>query len=413
MRHRPVTRAHRCAVNCIVPPHILRRLLDSQSEDIRRVALDTLLATTRLRAERDVVAGLGFLPSLAGGKRRTIFDCRNGRNLVLATLVRSESGPKSSDSSVNRAFDGLGQTYGFYKDVLKRNSIDGRGMRLDGYVHFSRSYNNAFWDGRRMIFGDGDGQVFGNFTGSLDVVAHELTHGVTQFTANLEYHNQSGALNESISDVFGSLVKQWTRKETAATADWLIGAEIFSPSIKGDALRSLKEPGTAYNNNLIGADPQPKHMDNFQQLPDTEDGDWGGVHINSGIPNHAFFLTARFVGGHAWEAPGHIWYESLQASTETTDFQEFADTTFMVAGRLFGTDSAPQQAVRAAWEEVGIRIGIPSAAVEARVPARDVDGQAALVAKLDALADQVTTLSADIAELKAGAYAGKAKEVGT
>jgi Thermolysin metallopeptidase, alpha-helical domain len=137
------------------------------------------------------------------------------------------------------------------------------------------------------------------------------------------------------------------------------------------------------------------------------------VHINSGIPNHAFFLTARFVGGNAWEAPGHIWYESLQASTETTDFQEFADTTFMVAGRLFGTNSAPQQAVRAAWEEVGIRIGIPSAAVEARVPARDVDGQAALVAKLDALADQVTTLSADIAELKAGAYAGKAKAVGT
>jgi len=413
MRHRPVTRAHRCAVNCIVPPHILRRLLESQSEDIRRVALDTLLATTRLRAERDVVASLGFLPSLAGGKRRTIFDCRNGRNLFLATLVRSESGPKSSDSSVNRAFDGLGQTYGFYKDVLKRNSIDGRGMRLDGYVHFSRSYNNAFWDGRRMIFGDGDGQIFADFTGSLDVIAHELTHGVTQFTANLEYHNQSGALNESISDVFGSLVKQWTRKETAATADWLIGAEIFSPSIKGDALRSLKEPGTAYNNNLIGADPQPKHMDGFQQLPDTEDGDWGGVHINSGIPNHAFFLTARFVGGHAWEAPGHIWYESLQASTETTDFQEFADTTFMVAGRLFGTSSAPQQAVRAAWEEVGVRIGIPSAAVEARVPARDVDGQAALVAKLDALADQVTTLSADIAELKAGAYAGKGKEVGT
>jgi Zn-dependent metalloprotease len=413
MRHRPVTRAHRCAVNCIVPPHILRRLLDSQSEDIRRVALDTLLATTRLRAERDVIASLGFLPSLAGGKRRTIFDCRNGRNLFLATLVRGESGAKSSDSSVNRAFDGLGQTYGFYKDVLKRNSIDGRGMRLDGYVHFSRSYNNAFWDGRRMIFGDGDGQIFGDFTGSLDVVAHELTHGVTQFTANLEYHNQSGALNESISDVFGSLVKQWTRKQTAATADWLIGAEVFSPSIKGDALRSLKEPGTAYNNSLIGADPQPKHMDNFQQLPDTEDGDWGGVHINSGIPNHAFFLTARFVGGNAWEAPGHIWYESLQASTETTDFQEFADTTFMVAGRLFGPNSAPQQAVRAAWEEVGIRIGISSAAVEARVPARDVDGQAALVAKLDALADQVTTLSADIAELKAGTYAGKGKEVGT
>jgi len=315
-------------------------------------------------------------------------------------------GHKSVDGTVNRAYDGLGQTYNFYNDVLKRNSIDGRGMRLDGYVHFSRSYNNAFWDGRRMIFGDGDGRLFGDFTGSLDVIGHELTHGVTQFTANLDYHNQSGALNESISDVFGSLVKQWTRGESAATADWLIGAEIFSPGIKGDALRSLKEPGKAYNNDLIGADPQPAHMDNFQPFPDTEEGDWGGVHINSGIPNHAFYLAATFIGGNAWDAPGHIWYESLKASTETTEFQEFADTTFTIAGRLYGTNSAEQQAVRAAWKEVGIRIATVSAAAESRaLPARDADGQAALVAKIDALAEQVKALSADLSQLKSGAYA--------
>jgi Zn-dependent metalloprotease len=213
--------------------------------------------------------------------------------------------------------------------------------------------------------------------------------------------------------VFGSLVKQWTLNQPAAAADWLIGAEIFSPAIQGDALRSLKEPGSAYNNDLIGTDPQPKHMDNFQQLPDTEEGDFGGVHINSGIPNHAFFLTARFVGGNAWEAPGHIWYESLKASTETTEFQEFADTTFTIAGRLFGPNSAAQQAVRAAWEEVGLRIGTPSVAVESRLPARDVDSQAALVAKLDALADQVKALSADLAQLKAGGYAGKGKAATT
>jgi hypothetical protein len=154
-------------------------------------------------------------------------------------------------------------------------------------------------------------------------------------------------------------------------------------------------------------------MDNFQQLPDTEEGDFGGVHINSGIPNHAFFLTARFVGGNAWEAPGHIWYESLKASTETTEFQEFADTTFTVAGRLFGTNSAPQQAVRAGWEEVGVRIGTPSVAVESRLPTRDVDGQAALVAKLDALAGQVKALSDDLAQLKAAGYSGKGKPAST
>jgi Zn-dependent metalloprotease len=392
------------SVNCILPPHILRRLLENKNEELRRLALETLLATARLRAERDIVATFGFIPSMAGGKRRTIFDCRNGRNLTFATLARSENGPKSPDSTVNRAFDGLGQTYGFYNDVLKRNSIDGRGMRLDGYVHFSRGYNNAFWDGRRMIFGDGDGRLFGDFTASLDVIGHELTHGVTQFTANLEYHNQSGALNESISDVFGSLVKQWTLHQTAATADWLIGAEIFSPAITGDALRSLKTPGKAYNNDLIGEDPQPAHMDNFQNFPDTDEGDWGGVHINSGIPNHAFYLTSTFMGGNAWDAPGHIWYESLKASTETTDFQEFADTTFTIASRLYGTNSAEQQATEAAWREVGIRISTPSAAVESQLPALEADGQAALVAKIDALSEQVRALSADLAQLKAGAY---------
>src|SRR5207302_4651253 len=141
-------------------------------------------------------------------------------------------------------------------------------------------------------------------------------------------HNQQGALNESISDVFGSLVKQRSLGQTAETADWLIGAEVFTPGIEADALRSLKAPGTAYNNNLFGKDPQPDHMNKFVHKPDTQMGDWGGVHTNSGIPNKAFFLTATGIGGSAWEAPGHIWYEALKASGEMTDFQEFADTTY-------------------------------------------------------------------------------------
>src|SRR5207302_5822793 len=142
-----------------------------------------------------------------------------------------EDGPASSYASVNQAFDGLGDTRQFYLDVFQRDSIDGRGMRLDGYVHRGVKFNNAFWDGREMVFGDGDGQIFGDFTGSIDVIGHELTHGVTENTAALEYHDQPGALNESVSDVFGSLVKQWVRKQTADQADWLIGAEIFTPGV--------------------------------------------------------------------------------------------------------------------------------------------------------------------------------------
>ena len=176
-------------------------------------------------------------------------------------------------------------------------------MRLEGYVHRGTKYNNAFWDGQEMVFGDGDGRVFTDFTGSLDVIGHELTHGVTEFTAGLEYHNQSGALNESLSDVFGSLVKQWKLGQTADQADWLVGVEVFTPMIEADALRSLKEPGTAYDNALLGKDPQPGHMSDYVELPDTDDGDNGGVHVNSGIPNKAFYLTAVGIGGRHGRRP--------------------------------------------------------------------------------------------------------------
>ncbi len=171
-----------------------------------------------------------------------------------------------------------------------------------------------------MVFGDGDGVLFTDFTKSLDVIAHELAHGVTEFTAGLDYHNQPGALNESMSDVFGSLVKQWVAKETADQADWLIGAEVFTPEIDADALRSMKAPGKAYNNPTLGRDPQPDHMSKYVMMPDTDEGDNGGVHINSGIPNKAFYLTAMGIGGHAWEAPGHIWYAALKASSQRTQF---------------------------------------------------------------------------------------------
>jgi Zn-dependent metalloprotease len=249
-----------------------------------------------------------------------------------------------------------------------------------------------------MVFGDGDGIIFTDFTLSLDVIAHELTHAVTQFTANLEYHNESGALNESVSDVFGSLVKQWSLKQKADAADWLIGAEVFTPGIGADALRSLKAPGTAYDNDLFGKDPQPDHMSKFVKQPDNEEGDHGGVHTNSGIPNHAFYLTATNIGGFAWEAPGHIWYEALKASTETTGFQEFANTTYAKAGALYGAGGIEQKAVRSAWSEVGLPIsgiltaGAAIGGAQAMVGG-GVDSLAALTGKIEALSAQVQTLA--------------------
>jgi len=183
-------------------------------------------------------------------------------------------------------------------------------------------------------------------------MAHELTHGVTQFTAGLRYSSQSGALNESFSDVFGSLVKQRSLGQTADQADWLVGEGIMGPQLPGVALRSLKAPGTVFK-----YDNQPAHMDHYVQLPDDGDPnhDNGGVHINSGIPNHAFFLAATALGGNAWEKAGKIWYTTLTTRlSENSDFQAAADATAAGSGDLFGTAGAEEQAVRAAWQQVGI-----------------------------------------------------------
>jgi len=398
----------RC-INCITPPHMLKKLLENPDSKIRDAALRTLLSTSRLRGER-AIRGLivSAAPASAHG-RRTTFDCATGTFLPAATVARTEDGPASADDSVNRAFDGLGSTRDFYRDVFDRDSLDGHGMRLNAYVHRGVGYNNAFWDGSQMVFGDGDDMLFTDFTKSLDVIAHELTHGVTEFTAGLEYHNQSGALNESMSDVFGSLVKQWVGKETADQADWLVGAEVFTPEIGADALRSLKAPGKAYNNPTLGRDPQPDHMSKYVMLPDTDEGDNGGVHINSGIPNKAFHLTAVGIGGYAWEAPGHIWYATLQASTPSTNFQQFADTTYLKAGQLYGSQSAEQQAVLAAWKEVGIRIsGVQALAATtsrmrlqpAAAAANGHHDDAEVIRKIEQLSSQLSKLSKEVAGLR-------------
>ncbi|MGW0792630.1 M4 family metallopeptidase [Streptomyces sp. NPDC002911] len=394
---------------CVTPPYLLERLLRSEDSEVRRVALNTMLTTAHLRGERSVRAAF---PGAAtpGNARRTIYDCRNNTSLPFAILARSEDGPESVDVSVNRAFDMLGKTRDFFQRVFARNSIDGRGMRLDGYVHYGDDYANAFWDGRQMVFGDGDGRVFSDLTGSISVIAHELGHGVTEHTAGLEYHNQSGALNESVSDVFGTLVEQWSLGQTAEQADWLIGREVFTPQIEADALRSMKAPGHAWNTEKFGKDPQPDHMSKYVNTPDTFEGDWGAVHYNSGIPNKAFYLTATAIGGYAWEAPGLIWYETLKASNSETRFQEFADTTYQKAGDLYGAGGAEQLAVLGAWHEVGISItGIPAgvARAQTRTASQNGDaGQGDALAAVKALTSQVQGLSRDMAALKGHVMTG-------
>jgi len=221
-------------------------------------------------------------------------------------------------------------------------------------VHFGRDYDNAFWDGEQMVFGDGDGVVFNRFTIAVDVIGHELAHGVTEVEAGLVYRDQPGALNESVSDCFGSMVKQRVLGQTAAEADWLIGAGLLAEGVNGRALRSMAAPGTAYDDERLGGrDPQPAHMDDFVRTAEDD----GGVHINSGIPNRAFHLAATALGGHAWERAGAVWYATLRdpSLTTTADFATFAALTVRTAGARF--DAGVAAAVRDAWTEVGVDAG--------------------------------------------------------
>jgi Zn-dependent metalloprotease len=286
-----------------------------------------------------------------GQKQRTIYTANNQETLP-GTVVRAEGAPATGDAAVDEAYDGLGHTFDFFWEVFRRSSIDDEGRPLDATVHYGENYNNAFWNSERMVFGDGDGELFNRFTIALDVIGHELAHGVTEDEAQLAYFLQSGALNESMSDVFGSLIKQKVLGQTADQADWLVGAGLLAEGVQGKALRSMSAPGTAFDDPVLGKDPQPAHMQDFVNTT----ADNGGVHINSGIPNRAFHLAATALGGHAWERAGRIWYETLRDSRlrPNTGFRRFANLTVDVAGKLFGPGGTEQLAVGAAWAEVGV-----------------------------------------------------------
>ncbi len=340
----------------IVPPYLLTRIAGLDAADFQDAAAgaqQTLLLDVPRHAARltfsldrrdNLVAELTATPT------RTISDAKNTETLP-GRKVRGEGDGPVKDVAVDEAYDGLGATYALYSDIYGRDSIDGKGLPLDGTVHYGMLYDNAFWNGERMVFGDGDGQIFGRFTASYTVIGHELTHGVTQYTAGLVYRDQPGALNESISDVFGSLVEQYAKKQTAATASWLIGAGLFTKKVKGVALRSMKAPGTAYDDPQLGKDPQPADFAHYVHTTDDE----GGVHLNSGIPNRAFYLVADRLGGHAWEKAGQIWYDTLLSGLKpTTDFAGFAAATAAAAAKRYGDSSAEVAAVQAGWAGVGV-----------------------------------------------------------
>ncbi len=349
-------------VPCAVPPYLLEGIAKGGSRLQRQWAKRALRQLEQLREVRLVTLERDYSKPLhVKPLHRAVYDAGETSELP-GRLVREEGDPASGDDAVDEAYELAGITYRFYKDMLGRDSLDDRGAALIATVHYEKGFDNAFWNGTQMVYGDGDEdlprdeRLFKRFTASLEIAGHELTHGVVQYEANLKYGFEPGALNESIADVMGSLVKQWHLGQTVDEADWLIGGELFTGSVNARAIRSMREPGTAYDDPVLGGtDPQPDHYENYVNLSRRQDS--GGVHINSGIPNRAFYVTAAEIGGKAWERAGRIWYYALRdRMRRRTDFADAAYLTHKVAGDLYGENSKEQVAVRTGWEEVGVDV---------------------------------------------------------
>ncbi len=382
---------------CVVAPFIFESLSQSKDARVRERALHTLALSARIRGQRDILGGITLPPGLLGPRApravsvlsRTIYNAGNGTQLP-GTKVRGEGDP-DVDAATDEAYDGLGATYELYHDAFGRNSLDDNGLPLIASVHYGGQYDNAEWNGHQMLFGDGDGTYFNRFTIAVDVIGHELTHGVTQYASGLNYHDQPGALNESFSDIFGSMVKQYHLNQKVDAADWLIGQGLLTDQVQsgdpshGPALRSMLKPGTAFNDPVFGKDPQPDNMKNYQETQ----SDNGGVHTNSGIPNRAFALAALNIGGYSWEGAGQIWYKTLLRVQPEAQFQDVADLTYQVAGEdPFGSDF--QKAVQDAWAQVGIRVG---GAAGRRVGPKVAALDGNLAARVDRIEEQLKKLT--------------------
>lgn len=326
----------------IIPPDILNKLAKSGSVESKKALVDL----ERIRQKRtSILGGLLNNPSIEGNAEREVYDSQN-TPILRHKFVRGENDPPTNDIAVDTIHKVSGFVRQYFLDTFNYNSLNNKGMNIILNVHYNKNYNNAFWDGDEMAFGDGDGKFLKDFALSVDVIAHELMHGITQHLANLEYANQSGALNEHFSDVFGTIIRQKYNNQTVEEADWLIGKEIIGNEFPGVALRSMKAPGTAN-----AYDRQPNHMDNYYN--GTDDG--GGVHINSGIPNKAFYLAATELG---IDYSALIWFECLKKLWKQANFQDMLDVILDVTQMLACKDLVPKNAysiVEKAFQAVGLK----------------------------------------------------------
>ncbi|MFE8599565.1 M4 family metallopeptidase [Archangium violaceum] len=311
-----------------------------------------------------------FVNALTGGvemvasdihaaKNRAVYSSNNGTSLP-GTLKRSEGGAATGDTHVDDNYGHLGTTYDCYSVNFARDSYNGAGAQLRSSVHYSTNYTNAFWNGTQMVYGDSNGVDAAPLGKSLDVTVHELTHAVTSSESNLTYSNESGALNEGLSDIFGAYCESWSRGWVVDAAVWLVGDDVWTPNTPGDALRYMANP------------TQDGSSKDYYPTRYTGTSDNGGVHWNSGIANLAFYLlsqggthprgvTTTAVTGIGIQKAGQIFYRANRdLMTASTTFAQ-AKTYTETAATQLGYTTAEVASVSAAWQAVGVGIVVPPA----------------------------------------------------
>lgn len=330
----------------IVPDYLLKTVGDKKS-----LKISQSLRNKRNRLVRILSSLFKKTLTPESPEVRETFTCQNGTKLPGVSVVKTDNYSQDTvnrkdlaDLETSQAHEWTHLVWQFYNSQFNRNSIDNDGMKLDSSVHYDKNYNNAFWNGSQMVYGDGDGKIFKPLCGARDVAGHEITHGVIQHECGLVYWSQPGAANESYADKFGMAIKHWsTHQIDPRSANWLMGDEIVGPEFPGKAIRSFKDE-KAYK-----GDPQPKHMkDYYKGWQDNQ-----GVHINSGILNYAFYLICIRLASPSYDKPIQIAYRSLSKLGKFSNFKDVARAEIQSAEELYG--KAVAEIVASCYNDVGIK----------------------------------------------------------
>jgi Zn-dependent metalloprotease len=342
-------------VCCALPRNLLKHLAQQADGPDRELLKAQIDHSSQLRAQRATLSKQRSPPH--PGRQllhRQVFDAQ-GRTFLPGKLLRDEDDPPTRDKQANEAYENVGVAMQFFKNVLGRDSVDGRGMRVDASVHYGFRFSNAMWTGRQLVVGDGDHRQVTGLAGSLGIIAHEFAHGVTQHITRgglgvvkvpgrpPELKGEAGALNESFSDVFASMIKQWHAGQDVRQADWVLGEDILATHA-GKAIRSLEDPG---NTRLTWE--KDDQITDYRRYRATDE-----AHKASGIANHAFYLAATRLGGNSWEQLGMIWFKAFDRLRPRATFLDAAHATMDVATALHGKGAASHEAVKAAWKKVKV-----------------------------------------------------------